>query len=93
MTGPCAQMVGRLQGGTKWLYGKLREELQVTSATQCCQNCDAATDCFHWSYNHQQDMCVHYGDDGYPEERPPWHEWVTGHSTMRKSTKHKYEEL
>jgi hypothetical protein len=77
------------EAGTKWLYGKIKGLSDVSSSEECCQSCDAYAEpqeeatCYQWSWNHQNLDCELFGDDGFPETRPPFSEWVTGKSSLR----------
>jgi len=77
--------------GTKWLYGKIKGLHDYASSEECCKACDGLAEpeltCYQWSWNHQNLECELFGDDGFPETRPPFSEWVTGKSSVRVSPK------
>jgi hypothetical protein len=69
------------------LYGKIKDIKEVETSEECCQLCDGLAEteltCYQWSWNHQVLECELFGDDGFPETRPPFSEWVTGKSSLR----------
>jgi hypothetical protein len=73
--------------GTKWLYGKIKGLHDYATSEECCQACDTLAEpeltCYQWSWNHQNLECELFGDDGFPETRPPFSEWVTGKASVR----------